>query len=232
MEHLPRKAKEPRVHVFPYRSNSKQRAMFVVTWIEKEHYTLRVIVPKDFDEAAFAWAINHLTYQFKIKDEPSYTYWHSETGAQLLVADGLLQALSSDMSASSRDDRERFVTNALATLRGVRDAAVQAWNSNVEEVLSENASLATEVENMFAPILRAELQRPRPTPWSSAESKRRAPSPKVKRKRGAPPSQRSQGDDQWSDRNSWSAVNWSESTNLGRMAKLVGSDRVRLESLE
>ena len=232
MEHLPRKAKEPRVHFIPYRSNSKQWAMFVVTWIEKEHYTLRAIVPKDFDEAAFAWAINHLTYQFKIKDEPSYTYWHSETGAQLLVADGLLQALSSDMSASSRDDRERFVTNALATLRGVRDAAVQAWNSNVEEVLSENASLATEVENMFAPILRAELQRPRPTPWSSAESKRRAPSPKVKRKRGAPPSQRSQGDDQWSDRNSWSAVNWSESTNLGRMAKLVGSDRVRLESLE
>ena len=149
MEHLPRKAKEPRVHVFPYRSNSKQWAMFVVTWVEKEHYTLRAIVPKDCDEAAFAWAISHLKYQFKIQDEPAYTYWHSDTGAQLLIADGLLQALSSEMSESSREDRERFVTDALATLRSVRDAALQAWNSNIEEVLSENVVLETDFPKYF-----------------------------------------------------------------------------------
>ena len=85
MEHLPRSAKNPRMQIFPYRSNSKQWAMFVVTWVEEEQYSLRAIVPKEFAEEAFSWAISHLKHQFQIKDEPAYTHWPSETGAQLQI---------------------------------------------------------------------------------------------------------------------------------------------------
>ena len=46
MEHLPRNAKNPRMQIFPYRSNSKQCAAFVVTCVEEEQYSLRAIVPK------------------------------------------------------------------------------------------------------------------------------------------------------------------------------------------
>ena len=96
MEHLPRSAKNPRMQIFPYRSNSKQWAMFVVTWVEEEQYSLRAIVPKGFAEEAFSWAISHLKHQFQIKDEPAYTHWPSETGAQLHIAVGLMQSLSSE----------------------------------------------------------------------------------------------------------------------------------------
>ena len=52
VEHLPRNARNPRMQIFPYRSNSKQWAMFVVTWVEEEQYSLRAIAPKEFSEEA------------------------------------------------------------------------------------------------------------------------------------------------------------------------------------
>ena len=67
VEHLPRHMQDPRVQVFPYRSNSKQWAMFVVTRVEKNRYTLRVVAPMTYDEEAFGWAVSHLQYQFQIK---------------------------------------------------------------------------------------------------------------------------------------------------------------------
>ena len=149
MEHLPRSAKNPRMQIFPYRSNSKQWAMFVVTWVEEEQYSLRAIVPKEFAEEAFSWAISHLKHQFQIKDEPAYTHWPSETGAQLQIAVGLMQALSSELTKPSAEACSNFVTDALATLRNVRAAAVQAWSGKIEEVLSENTALQSQFENIF-----------------------------------------------------------------------------------
>ena len=141
VEHLPRHAQDPRVQVFPYRSNSKQWAMFVVTRVEESRYTLRVVVPMKYDEEAFSWAVSHLQYQFQIKEDPVYTQWPSDTGAQLLVEESLLRTLCEQMLRTTWEDRERFVTDALATLRKVRNAAVQAWNSNIEEVCNEDAAL-------------------------------------------------------------------------------------------
>ena len=94
VEHLPRNAKDPRIQVLPYRSNSKQWAMFIVTRVDEEQSALRVLVPMKHDEEAFSWAISHIQYRYRITEEPSYTEWPSHIGAQLLVADGLLQALS------------------------------------------------------------------------------------------------------------------------------------------
>ena len=75
-EHLPRYFKNPRVQIFPYRSNSKQWALFFIT--EKkgaddtEGYELRAVMPRNYDKEAFAWAINHLEFQFRITDEPTF----------------------------------------------------------------------------------------------------------------------------------------------------------------
>ena len=64
----------------------------------------------------------------------------SHIGAQLLVADGLLQALSIASGDTSTADRERFVTETYRTLRNVRNSAVQANNSNIDEIFGLNAS--------------------------------------------------------------------------------------------
>ena len=137
-EHLPRHAKDPRIQIFPYRSNSKQWAMFLVTRVEKERYTLCAVVPVDYEKDAFSWAVSHLQYQVQIKEEPVFTEWPSNMGAQLLVADGLLQTLSDTTTKITKEDRERYVTEALSTLRAVRNAAVQAHNSNIDEVCNDN----------------------------------------------------------------------------------------------
>ena len=102
--------------------------MFIVTRVDKEQYALRVLVPMKHDEEAFSWAISHIQYRYRITEEPSYTEWPSHIGAQLLVADGLLQALSTASGDTSTADRERFVTETYRTLRTVRNSAVQANN--------------------------------------------------------------------------------------------------------
>ena len=73
LEHLPRHCKSPRVQIFPYLSKSKQWAMFLVTSEDKDRYTLRVLVPATYDPEAFSWATNHLRFQYRINEEPSYT---------------------------------------------------------------------------------------------------------------------------------------------------------------
>ena len=89
-EHLPRYFKNPRIQIFPYRSNSKQWALFFIT--EKkgaddtEGYELRAVMPRNYDKEAFAWAISHLKFQFRTKEEPTFEEWPSNHGAQLLLA--------------------------------------------------------------------------------------------------------------------------------------------------
>ena len=61
------------MQIFPYVSKSKQWAMFLVTCIEDQKYSLRVVVPVNHDKEAFSWAINHLKFQYAIADEPTYT---------------------------------------------------------------------------------------------------------------------------------------------------------------
>ena len=79
--------------------------MFVVTRVEKNRYTLRVVAPMNYDEEAFSWAVSHLQYQFQIKEDPVYTQWPSDTGAQLLVVEGLLRTLCEEMQRTTREDR-------------------------------------------------------------------------------------------------------------------------------
>ena len=146
VEHLPRHANDPRVQIFPYRSNSKQWAMFIVTRIEEKRYSLRAIVPMNHDEEAFSWAVNHLKYQFRIKEDPLYTQWPSNVGAQLLVADGLLQALAEEPVKTAKEKLERFVTETLTTLRRVRNAAVRAHNINIDEICNEDSTLQSDFE--------------------------------------------------------------------------------------
>ena len=59
LEHLPKHSKTPRIQIFPYRSNSKQWAMFLVTRNEDERYSLRAVLPMDHDQDAFSRAIKH-----------------------------------------------------------------------------------------------------------------------------------------------------------------------------
>ena len=156
-EHLPRYFKNPRIQIFPYRSNSKQWALFFIT--EKkgadvtESYELRAVMPRNYDKEAFAWAINHLKFQFRITEEPTFEEWPSNHGAQLLLAEGLLQQLCQKAAPISSTVREKFAVESLATLRSLRTAAVQANNAEVEEVCNENAALHQAFLKLFVPIL-------------------------------------------------------------------------------
>ena len=150
LEHLPKHTKEPRVQIFPYRSNSKQWAVFIVTWVEVKRYTLRGVVPMDYDDDAFSWAVSHLQFQYQIKTEPELTQWPSNTGAQLLIADGLCSAFRDEMSTtSSSENRDLFVSSTLDTLRQIKAAAERTWNSNIEELCSEDAALHAAFQKLF-----------------------------------------------------------------------------------
>ena len=90
--------------------------------------------------------------QVQIQSDPVYTQWPSNTGAQLLVVDGLLDALCDNRPNTPREVCDRFLTDALATLRKVRNAAVQARNSHVEEVCREEVALESDFKQLFAAI--------------------------------------------------------------------------------
>ena len=125
----------------------------------------------DHDEEAFSWAISHIQYRYRITEEPSYTEWPSHIGAQLLVADGLLQALSTASGDTSTADRERFVTETYRTLRKVRNSAVQATNSNIDEICNDDRTLRSDFQNLFACILPSDMRQPSAKPSSGAPSK-------------------------------------------------------------
>ena len=65
-DQLPKHGESPRVQVFPYRSNSKMWALFLVTCTDGD-YTLHVLTPEKYDAEAFDWATNHLRCQYKIQ---------------------------------------------------------------------------------------------------------------------------------------------------------------------
>ena len=155
---------------------------------DTEGYELRAVMPRNYDKEAFAWAINHLKFQFKVTEEPTFEEWPSNHGAQLLLAEGLLQQLCQKAAPISSTVREKFAVESLATLRSLRTAAVQANNAEVEEVCNENAALHQAFLKLFVPILPAGMRVPTAALPSVEQdvntvNKRRAPSPKVKTKR-------------------------------------------------
>ena len=98
-DQLPKHAGSPRVQVFPYRSNSKQWCVFMVTK-ENESYELRVVTPERFDAAAFDWATTHLRCQYAIQTETTYSPWPSMRGSELLLFLGVAKAVMSDVRIS------------------------------------------------------------------------------------------------------------------------------------
>ena len=186
--------------------------MLLVTRIEDEKYSLRVVVPVNHDKEAFSWAINHLKFQYAIADEPSYTTWPSTVGAQILVAEGLLQALSESSTTVSNEDRETFVAATLKTLRSLRDAAVRTHSSSVDELCTEDRKLGSDFSNLFASILPQGMLKTSSTrtPWyqgtdeqTNAHWKRQAPSPKVKRKRNQQAWTSDHWRGKWNDEYEW-----------------------------
>ena len=65
-EQLPKHNATPRIQVFPYRSNSKMWAVFLITSTEEGH-ELHVVRPEKYDVEAFDWATNHLRCQYKVQ---------------------------------------------------------------------------------------------------------------------------------------------------------------------
>ena len=236
LEHFSKHSRNPRIQIFPYRSNSKQWAMFLVTRNEDDRYSLRAVLPMDHDKEAFSWAIKHLQFQYSITEEPTYATWPSNVGAQILVAEGLVQALSDSRASVSQGNRESFVAATLRTLRSLRDAAVRAYTGDVDELCYDDYDLRRDFGNLFESILPEDMLKVSSThtPWhldnddkSNAHWRRRAPSPMVKRKRDSKPwtSERVQkwrddedewkhGSWQWQDWkwNDWDSKDWTSAT--------------------
>ena len=83
-EQIPKHVTSPRIQVFPYRSNSKMWALYLLVKTN-EKYTLRVVTPEKYDAEAFDWATNHLRCQYKVQEETIYATWPSGRGSEVLV---------------------------------------------------------------------------------------------------------------------------------------------------
>ena len=140
LEHLPKNAK-PRVQVFPYRSNSKTWAFYLL--IENDDgYTLQVVTPKKYAAEAFEWATKHLQFQYNITHEVTYLDWPSDQGSELLFMIGLLRALFPDTSIT-QDQEKSYVIEALSFLRELREIAGKSNEASVDMLLEEHLDLGT-----------------------------------------------------------------------------------------
>ena len=139
-DQLPNHGESPRVQVFPYRSNSKMWALFLVTCTDGD-YTLHVLTPEKYDAEAFDWATNHLRCQYKIQQETTHSSWPSGRGSELLLFAGFAKDVLKNAHTKPQEE-DGFVAHALDTLRKVRAAAVDANLDEIDELLAENDGLA------------------------------------------------------------------------------------------
>ena len=146
-DQLPKHAGALRLQLFPYRSNSKQWCLFLLTKAN-ESYELRVVTPEQFDAAAFDWATTHLRCQYAIRTETTYSSWPSMRGSELLLFLGVAKEVLSDVRIS-RDAEDSFVAHALDTLRRLREAAVASNVSMLEEVMGEEPVLDKNMGELF-----------------------------------------------------------------------------------
>ena len=98
-DQLPKHVGSPRVQIFPYRSNSKQWCVFIVTKAN-EKYELRVVTPEQFDATAFDWATTHLRCQYAVRSATEYSSWPSTRGSELLLLLGVAKETLSDVCIS------------------------------------------------------------------------------------------------------------------------------------
>ena len=151
-DHLPKNVK-PRVQVFPYRSNSQAWAFYLVTKHEDEN-TLQVITPTKYAAEAFDWATKQLKFQYNVTREITYLTWPSEQGSELLVVAGLLRALLPEANIT-RDQESSYVAEALSFLRELRNAAVDANESNLDVLLAEEPRLRTQAVQFIRTLVPA-----------------------------------------------------------------------------
>ena len=148
----------PRVQIFPYRSNSKMWAVFLVTHTE-EKYSLHVVTPAKFDVEAFDWATNHLRWQYKIQSDTTYATWPSARGSELLLLLGLAREILDDVKTNPAAQDE-YVAHILETLKKIRAVAIASNVSDIDELLPEHRELAENVKNLFAAWLKVSAPSP------------------------------------------------------------------------
>ena len=150
LDHLP-KYKNPRVQVFPYRSNSNIWAFFLITTTESGH-TLHIVTPHTYTSEALDWATKHLQCQYGITESPTYSTWSSERGSELLSVLGLLRVLFPDTNWD-RLQEDSYVNQALSVMRELRETAVNTNEARLDVLLGEREELRRETFNIFRTLL-------------------------------------------------------------------------------
>ena len=164
-EYLRNKKTKPRIQLFPYQSNSKAWALFVIDQSNEQATTLHRIMPETYAEKTFEHVTHSLAMMYK-PEETKDTTWPSSRGLDMLFLSTVLKYLK-NLDDRILSDSQAFLRTIHDIVERVQATCIKREIPDVEEALEEDSDLATAFKEMFVKGLLATVG---DTPLATAQS--------------------------------------------------------------